>query len=104
MNIDFHAHVYPMVYLETLKQVEKDYGLRLEEDEQGRIRFYHRGFDFGPISATGIDPAPRLADLDRANIDVQVLTMGNPSIDMLKPEDGVPLMRAINDTIAEMVQ
>jgi aminocarboxymuconate-semialdehyde decarboxylase len=30
--------------------------------------------------------------------------MGNPSIDMLKPEDGVPLMRAINDTIAEMVQ
>ena len=104
MNIDFHAHVYPQVYLETLKEVQGRYGLRLEEDEEGRIRFYHRGFDFGPISATGVDPAPRLADLDAANIDFQVLTMGNPSIDLFESEDGVPLMRAINDAIAEMVR
>jgi len=104
VNIDFHAHVYPQVYLETLKEVQGRYGLRLEEDEEGRIRFYHRGFDFGPISATGVDPAPRLADLDAANIDFQVLTMGNPSIDLFESEDGVPLMRAINDAIAEMVR
>ncbi|MBI2881928.1 MAG: amidohydrolase [Candidatus Tectomicrobia bacterium] len=102
MNIDFHTHVYPTAYLETLKRVEKRYGLKLEEDEQGRIRFYHRGFDFGPISATGTDPAPRLADMDRAKIDVQVLTMGNPSIDLLEPEDGVPLMGEINDAVADL--
>ncbi len=104
MNIDFHSHVFPNVYLETLKRVQERYGLRLEEDEQGRILFYHRGFDFGPISATGSDPAPRLAAMDAARIDLQVLTMGNPSLDLLEPEDGVPLMRAVNDTIAEMVQ
>ncbi|MFQ5914717.1 MAG: amidohydrolase family protein [Nitrospinota bacterium] len=104
MNIDFHTHVYPAVYLETLKKVQQRYGLRLEEDERGRIRFYHRGFDFGPISATGTDPAPRLADMDAAGIDVQVLTLGNPSVDLLEPEDGVPLMRACNDAIAELVK
>ncbi len=104
MNIDFHSHVYPMVYLETLKNKQERYGLRLEEDDDGRIRFYHRGFDFGPISATGIDPGPRLAHMDAANFDLQVLTMGNPSIDLFEPEDGVPLMRAINDDIAEMVR
>lgn len=104
MNIDFHTHVYPLIYLDTLKEVQARYGLRLEEDKEGRIRFYHRGFDFGPISATGIDPTPRLAHMDAAKIDVQVLTMGNPSIDLFEPEDGIPLMRAINNDIAAMVR
>lgn len=104
MNIDCHAHVYPAVYLETLKRVQARYGLRLEEDAEGRVRFHHRGFDYGPISATGTDPAGRLADMDGAGIDLQVLTLGNPSIDLLDPADGVPLMRAVNDAIAEMVR
>ena len=42
MNIDFHAHVYPQVYLETLKEVQGRYGLRLEEDEEGRRALLRR--------------------------------------------------------------
>ncbi|MDA2934445.1 amidohydrolase family protein [Acidobacteria bacterium AH-259-D05] len=104
MNVDFHAHVYPEVYLDTLERVQERYDLRLRRDAQGHLRFYHQGFDFGPVTNTGTDPRQRLADMDKADIDMQVVTMGNPSIDMLEPEEGVPLMRAINDAIAEMVQ
>lgn len=103
MNIDFHAHVYPEVYLQTLGRLQERYGLRVEEDSRGHMVFRHRGFDFGPISDIGTDPSTRLSQMDQDGIDMQVLTMGNPSIDLLDPDDGVPLMQAINDAIAEMV-
>jgi len=60
----------------------------------------------GPKVAERLDDlgALRLAEMDAAGIDVQVLSHGAPSVQKLAPELAVRLARAANDRLAETVR
>jgi uncharacterized protein len=46
----------------------------------------------------------RIADMDAAGIDVQVLSLASPGVEQLDTTDAVPLARAENDRIADAVR
>lgn len=47
---------------------------------------------------------PRIADMDRAGIDLQVLSHTVPSPEILEPARAIPLARRVNDEMAEAVK
>src|SRR5712691_5109189 len=50
------------------------------------------------------DPTPRLADMDRAGVDRQVLSLGPPMLYRAEPALGRRLARIWNDEIARVVR
>ena len=101
MNIDFHNHFYPDAYIQELKR-EKGYA-SVSTDEQGRLLIHYTG-DYNVVVGPHIDIEHRLRDMDRNDIDMQVLTLTTPGVERETPERGVRLAKLTNDGFAEIIE
>ena len=101
MKIDFHHHIFPKVYLKELSNWTGYPRARLEPD--GRVALVRKA-DEVLLRSSIHDTEARIKDLDRFNIDIAVLSMPNPFVDLFPVERGIPLARAVNDAIAKEVQ
>ncbi len=101
MIIDFHNHFYPGAYVDELKR-EKGYA-SVSTDPQGRLLIHYTG-DYNVVVGPHIDIGHRLMDMDRAGIDMQVLTLTTPGVEREAPERGVKLARLTNDGFAEIIE
>ena len=101
MNIDFHNHFYPDAYIQELKR-EKGYA-SVSTDEHGRLLIHYTG-DYNVVVGPHIDIQHRLRDMDRNDIDMQVLTLTTPGVERETPERGVRLARLTNDGFAEIIE
>ena len=88
MNIDVHAHFYPQPFLDLVNAEQIDFGLP--------------GFPL-TIFPKMYDIDERLADMEIARIDTQVLSLGPPGIDAGDAAQSVALAQAFNDAVAELV-
>jgi aminocarboxymuconate-semialdehyde decarboxylase len=99
--IDVQAHVVPRVYLERLVG-RNDYPRVERAGEQWWI-CSGPGLRT-PVSSAMIDMDVRLADMDAAGVDVQLLSTTLPGVEMFTDaEFGVDLARAANDELADIV-
>jgi len=48
-----------------------------------------------------LDPEPRLADMDGAGIDVQLLLLSSPGVQVFEPDEAIDLSRLVNDRLHE---
>jgi aminocarboxymuconate-semialdehyde decarboxylase len=101
MNIDVHNHFYPHAYIEELKK-GKGYA-RVTKDEQGRTLIHYTG-DYNVVVGPHIDIDERLKDMDRNDIDMQLLTLTTPGVERESPERGLKLARVTNDGFAEIIE
>ena len=101
MNIDFHNHFYPDAYIQELKR-EKGYAT-VSTDEQGRLLIHYTG-DYNVVVGPHIDIEHRLRDMDRNDIDMQVLTLTTPGVERETPERGIRLAKLTNDGFAEIIE
>ena len=101
MNIDFHNHFYPDAYIRELKK-EKGYA-SVSTDKEGRLLIHYTG-DYNVVVGSHIDIGQRLKDMDRNDIDVQVLTLTTPGVERESPARGVKLARLTNDGFAEIIE
>jgi aminocarboxymuconate-semialdehyde decarboxylase len=109
MNVDFHAHVIPAPYLD-LARTGRVPALRVEPTAGGEVLEVAGGGPGGPVaqriplSPAWLDPRARLAAMDTAGVDLQVVSVVQFIYHYwLDAGRAAELARVANDGIAAMV-
>jgi aminocarboxymuconate-semialdehyde decarboxylase len=89
MRIDVHAHLYPPSYLDMLERFGSSAGV-------GFVR------ELGGGSAPG-EMSGRLAMMDRASIDLQILSVSSSVPYFANPQQSIDAARCANDAYADII-
>jgi aminocarboxymuconate-semialdehyde decarboxylase len=99
--IDVHNHFYPDAYL---REVARDStATRVSVDAQGVRRIHYAG-DYSVVAQAHFDLSCRLADIDGAEVDMQILSLTVPGVHFEEPDRGIALARLTNDAFGEIVR
>lgn len=101
MIIDWHNHFYPDPYLQGLAK-ESTYA-KVEIDQQDRMLVHYEG-DYNIVVGPHIDISERLKGMDKAGIDMHVLTLTTPSVERETPETGKKLAMLANDGYRDIIE
>jgi aminocarboxymuconate-semialdehyde decarboxylase len=101
MIIDWHNHFYPDPYLQGLAK-DSTYA-KVEIDQQDRMLVHYEG-DYNIVVGPHIDIGERLKGMDKAGIDMQVLTLTTPSVERETPETGKKLAMLANDGYRDIIE
>jgi len=99
--VDFHSHFYPEAYMNELKK-EKGYA-NLRKDPQGRLLLEYTG-DYNIVVGPHVKLEDRLKAMDKAGIDMQVLTLTTPGVEREKAERGIRLAKLTNDEFGQIIE
>lgn len=99
--VDVHNHFYPPEYLEALTTGASR--VRLTEDDEGNPVLHYPG-DYNVAVPGHHDIEFRERALDRAGVDVQVLTLTTPGVHVEEPATALRLARITNDAFARIVE
>jgi aminocarboxymuconate-semialdehyde decarboxylase len=102
MIIDSHAHYVPQSFLEAIEKEGAPYGASLRRDGRDPTILV-AGRPYGPITRHYYETKPRLADMDRAGVDMQILSLNPPMVYWADAALGVRLARLYNDELAVTV-
>ena len=100
--VDIHTHLYPPFYIDLLKaRTEIPYVRAFPPDNQ--IRLVNRAADNGrPMVPHFFDVKTKIAFMDHHNIDISVLSLGNPWLDFLPSDTAGQVAQEINDSTNSM--
>ncbi|HFC12175.1 MAG TPA: hypothetical protein ENJ56_04970 [Anaerolineae bacterium] len=98
MIIDFHNHFFPKAYLEAISA--ETTRASTTTDAQGNLLIVTDG-DYSIIVEEHHNPAARVAAMDAAGCDMQVLTITVPSVHSEKSAEGIRLAQIVNDGLAD---
>lgn len=101
MRYDVHTHHYPAAYFELIARSGGDFSF--DTDPSGQTIIRYRGSRFFGVTAPMTDAALRLADMDRAGIDVAVLSLSTPNVFFAAGAAQAPVAQMVNDTYAELI-
>lgn len=101
MRIDVHAHVQPPEYLKLLLNSGR---YEVERGESEQIILKEKGARFLTITPQMHNPELRLAEMDAAGVDMQVLSITVPQIYFVQGQEAVDLAIACNDYLADIVR
>lgn len=101
MRIDVHTHVLPPDYLETLTASGR-YDVR--GNEETGIVIMEKGSRLVGITPQLQDVEQRIADMDRDEVDFQILSVSTPQVYFLADQPAIDLARRCNDYLASIVQ
>lgn len=99
LKIDVHNHFYPEAYIAAVS--EESRAARLESTADGRTLIHYAG-DYSVIVEAHRDPRRRVEDLDRASVDMQILSLTVPGVHYEEPQRGIDLARVTNNAFAEI--
>jgi aminocarboxymuconate-semialdehyde decarboxylase len=100
--IDVHNHFYPPAYIDALR-AQPSGGMRVTTDADGNPVLHSPG-DANIAVPTHRDVAARLAALDTAQVDMQVLTFTTPGVHVHPPDRAARDARLVNDALAAVVR
>ncbi|HWP43838.1 MAG TPA: amidohydrolase family protein [Blastocatellia bacterium] len=101
MKIDTHTHYYPETYFQMIQEIPSEFSF--DKDPTGRTIIKYRGARFFGITPPMTDPAKRLEDMNRAGIDVEVLSLSTPNVFFADEKRQVEVARMVNDSYAELI-
>jgi aminocarboxymuconate-semialdehyde decarboxylase len=99
--IDFHNHFYPPAYLEAIQAGPSS--IKVTIDDDGNPLLHYPG-DYNIVVPGHRDVDFRARILEKAGVDMQVLTMTTPGTHVESPRRAVELARIVNDGFAEIMQ
>ena len=99
--IDVHNHLYPKEWREFLDG--RPGTPTMERLGPSSMLFYHRGVRLATVRMAGhIEPEPRVKDIDEYGIDIQIVSLSTPSVELLPKAQGILWAKKINDYFAQM--
>jgi aminocarboxymuconate-semialdehyde decarboxylase len=100
--VDIHTHLYPPFYIDLLKaRSEIPYVRAFPPDNQ--LRLVNRAADNGrPMVPHFYDVKTKISFMDYHNIDISVLSLGNPWLDFLPSDTAGRVAQEINDATNSM--
>jgi predicted TIM-barrel fold metal-dependent hydrolase len=110
VKIDFEAHFYTPEFVELLGA--RDRPPRQEPNGEGAVRLWIEPSlpDLFHEHSRVVDERlldfseRRLASMDEAGVDIQVLSISGPATEQLEPDVGEGIARSINDSLAEVIR
>lgn len=101
MKIDIHNHYYPSPFI---KELEKGliHTLQITRDEVGRNIIVHKGTRVVTITPPMNNVELRLKDMAKAEIDMQILSLSIPSVDVFPPEEGKAFAQMVNEELSKI--
>ena len=99
-RIDVHNHFYPAEFVAEIARHST--AARISVGPAGETRIEYAG-DYSVIVDAHQDPALRMADMDRAGIDLQILSLTVPGVHFEDPDRGIELARVTNDAFGRIV-
>lgn len=101
MRVDVHAHAHPPEYLKAVLDSGR---FEAEHGPNDQLVLKEKGSRFLTLAPREDDLAMRVADMDEAGIDAQILSLSIPQVYFAGGEDAVSLARRCNDYLASMVE
>lgn len=101
MRYDVHTHHYPREYFSLIERSGGDFAFATDPSGQTIIRY--RGSRFFGVTPAMTDAALRLTDMDRAGIDIAVLSLSTPNVFFAEGGAQTPVARMVNDAYAELI-
>jgi aminocarboxymuconate-semialdehyde decarboxylase len=102
-TVDVHSHLFPRWYLDRLKRRD---AVPFVSDTDGRETFFlleHERPNRGrPLTEVFWEIEPKLAFMDREDIDQTALTMGNPWLDPFDAQEGIRMSDRLNEEFATL--
>jgi aminocarboxymuconate-semialdehyde decarboxylase len=100
--IDVHTHHYPESYLHACRRA--DSGLAHYTRDDGRLVLLQDGAVVAAVPQPLPTPEARIAAMDAAGVDVQVLSVSAPNVFRIPASVRVPLTRELNDEFSELAR
>ncbi|MGD2067722.1 MAG: amidohydrolase family protein [Gemmatimonadota bacterium] len=101
MLIDFHDHYFPPGFLDAIREGPSAFDIT--EDEQGNPVLHSPG-DYNVLVPGHRNLEARIAELDLASVDMQVLSFTAPGTSIETPERAVELARLVNDGLRDATE
>jgi aminocarboxymuconate-semialdehyde decarboxylase len=102
VRIDVHTHHYPKAYFGLIERSGGEFSFGTDPSGQTIIRY--RGSRFFGVTAPMTDADKRIEDMDRAGIDVAVLSLSTPNVFFAEGAAQTPVARMVNDAYAELIR
>jgi aminocarboxymuconate-semialdehyde decarboxylase len=100
-SIDVHNHLYPKEWMEYLDG--RAGSPTMTRTGPTSMVFYSDGMRLATVSRPGhYDPEPRIKDIDGYGIDIQVVSLTCPSVELIPAKEGVVWAKKVNDYLADM--
>ena len=102
-TIDVHNHLYPKEWIDYLERRTEP--PRMERTGPSSWIFHSQNVPIAHISRAGhYDPAARIEDMDRYGIDIQILSLTTPSVELVQGNEAATWAKKVNDYLAEVCQ
>jgi aminocarboxymuconate-semialdehyde decarboxylase len=97
--IDLHAHYYPLNFLDAIAKEGGPYGATLHR-QGGDPTIVVGSRPYGPVTRHFHDMKARVAEMDKAKVDIQAISLCPPMVYWADAELGIKLARLYNDELA----
>src|SRR4026209_1152099 len=101
MKFDLHTHFYTEEFFRTIRDLPSEFSFGASPSGQTIITY--RGARFFGVTPAMTDVSRRLEDMDRAGIDVEVISLSTPNVFFTSAAHQPRVARMINDSYAKLI-
>ena len=101
IKYDLHTHFYTEQFFQTVRDLPSEFSF--DKSPSGQTIITYRGARFFGVTPAMTDVSKRLEDMDRAGIDVEVISLSTPNIFFTDAEHQPAVARMINDSYADLI-
>jgi len=101
MKFDLHTHFYTDAFFQSVRDLPSEFSFGTSPSGQTIITY--RGARFFGVTPAMTDVAQRIEDMDRAGIDVEVVSLSTPNVFFTDAAHQPAVARMINDSYAELI-
>ena len=101
MKFDLHTHFYTEAFFQTIRDLPSEFSFGTSSSGQTIIT-YHGARFFG-VTPAMTDVSKRIEDMDRAGIDVEVVSLSTPNVFFADAKHQPAVARMMNDAYADLI-
>src|SRR5215216_496944 len=101
MKLDLHTHFYTEAFFQTIRDLPSEFSFGTSSSGQTIITY--RGARFFGVTPAMTDVPMRIEDMDRAGIDVEVISLSTPNVFFTDAKHQPAVARMINDSYADLI-